>query len=145
MAKGNLTITPDALAKNWQQGVTNNVKKAQDSVNRMTENPMAKAAEAVDRQVAGVQAAAASGKTQAALLSVDFATWKSTTVSKMGERMAGGATTALPKMTRFAQYLIPTVNAGKQAIANMPRLTIQDSKNRMVAWVDHMHANPYKK
>lgn len=145
MARTSITITADQFTKNWQNGMNNNVTKMKDGVGRVTENPMAKAAEAVDRQVAGVQRAAQSGKTQAALLAVDLASWKTVTMQKIGERLSGGVAAAATKMNKFGQYLISTVNQGMAQVNTMPKLTLADSKAKMIAWVDFMAANPYKR
>lgn len=139
-----VTLTPDQFAKNWQTGLTGSVTKIQDGITRVTESPMAKAAAAKDKWVAGITKAANSGRWENSLNQVDVNTWKTVTKQKVGERLAGGAQAAVPKVQKFAQYLIPAVNAANQSIASMPKLTLQDSINRMVGFVTAMANNPYK-
>jgi hypothetical protein len=145
MAKSGVTISPDQFATNWGTGMTGSVTKIQDGVMRVQDNPMQKAAESVDKYVAGVQRAAASGRFQASLLAVNLQDWKNTTKQKVGERLAGGVTAAKPKMVKFGQYLIPTVNTLMQTVNQMPTMTLEDSINKMAAWARGMAANPYKK
>jgi len=38
--------------------------------------------------------------------------------------------------------LLPHIASGQQKIEKMPDLTLQDSKNRAVAWIDHMSKMP---
>lgn len=139
-----INITPDQLAQNWKNGLTNAVTKIQDGVSRVTENPMAKAAARQDAWVAGINKAAQSGRWANALNQVDLNTWKNNTRQKVGERLAGGAAAAVPKVQKFAQYLIPTVNAAVAQVDQMPKLTLQDSINRVATFMGYMAANPYK-
>lgn len=106
---------------------------------------MAKAAASSEKMLANLTAAVTSGKWANSLNSVDFNTWKTNTSQKVGERMATGATQAAPKMLKFGQWLIPTLNSAKSQIDAMPSATLQDNINRMVAQVNYMAANPYKK
>lgn len=144
MAKTQINIDPQSYAQNWGRGMTNAVGKMQEGVRRITENPMQKAADAVDRQVAGVQRAAQEGRTQAALRAVDFNEWKTKTAQKMGERVAGGVAAAQGKMQRFAAWLIPTINGGLPQINSMPAVTFEERKQKALAWMDYMHNNSYK-
>lgn len=139
-----ITMTPDQFAKEWQGRMTGSVTKIQEGVSRLQENPMAKAAQNKDAWVQGIMNAANSGRWENSLAQVDFATWKNVTRQKVGERLAGGAQAAVPKMQKFGQYLIPTVNAAVQGLDGMPKLTLQDNINRMVKFVSTMAANPYK-
>ncbi len=145
MSKSSISITADQFGTNWKNGMTANVTKMQEGISRVQENPMEKAAAAVDKYQAGVNAAVASGRYQAGLMQVNLADWKAVTKQKIGERLSGGVTAAQPKMTKFGQYLIPTINAGLGAIKALPNLTIDDSINRAGAWIRYMHENPYKK
>ena len=139
-----ITMTPDQLATNWKNGMTNAVTKIQDGVSRVTDSPMQKAAAAQDRYLAGVNKAVQSGRFANALNAVDLNTWKNVTKQKVGERLAGGATAAVPKVTAFAKYLIPAVNNAVAVVDGMPKLTLQDSINRAAAFMTTMAANPYK-
>jgi hypothetical protein len=142
---GQVTISPDQLTKNWQQGMTNNVKKIQDAVGRVTENPAQKAMAAKDKWVQGVQRAANEGRFEAGLSNVTLQDWKNNTIQKIGERMQGGVTAAGPKFQKFASYLISTVNAAKSVVDAMPNMTLNDSIQRAAAFMTYMSENPYKR
>lgn len=139
-----MNMSPQQFADAWKNGVTTNVQKTKDGVSRVTESPMDKAAARADAYVAGVTAAAQSGKWQAGLRQVTLADWKANTMAKIGERMTGGATQAMPKMVRFGAWLAPAVNAASQSIDNMPKQTLEDNIQRMTAFVRAMAANRYK-
>jgi hypothetical protein len=139
-----ITMTPAQLATNWQNGLTNAVQKIKDGISRVTDSPMAKAAASQDKWVAGITKAAQSGRWANSLNAVDLNTWKTVTAQKVGERLSGGATAAVPKVTKFATWLIPAVNAASAQVATMPKLTLQDSINRAAAFMTAMAANPYK-
>lgn len=139
-----VTISADQYSNNWSGGMAGSISKIQDGISRVTESPMEKAAQNKDRYVAGVMAAANSGKWEAGLRNVDLNTWKTNTRNKVGERLQGGVTAAKGKMAKFGAYLIQTINAGLPAIDAMPKLTIQDSINRSSAWIKYMNEHPYK-
>lgn len=139
-----VTMTPQQLATNWQNGLTGAVQKIKDGIGRVTESPMQKAAAQQDKWVAGIQKAATSGRWANSLNAVDLQTWKTVTAQKVGERLAGGAAAAVPKVQKFAAWLIPQVNAASQTISGMPSQTLQDSINRVAAFMTAMAANPYK-
>ena len=139
-----VTMSAQQFADNWRTGLTSSVQKIKDGIGRVTESPMAKAAQNQDKWVAGIQKAAQSGRWANSLNQVDLQTWKTVTAQKVGERLAGGAQAAVPKVQKFAQYLIPAVNAASQQIDGMPKLTLQDSINRVAAFMTAMAANPYK-
>jgi len=139
-----VTMSPAELAKNWQNGLTSSIPKIQSGIGRVTESPMEKAAARSDAYLAGVNKAVQSGRWQNSLRAVDLNTWRTVTAQKVGERLAGGATAAVPKVQKFATWLIPAVNAASAAIDNMPKQTLQDSIQRVAAFMTAMAANPYK-
>lgn len=143
--KTSTSITAQQFTKNWQGGMTQSVPKIQEGVRRVTDNPMAKAAAASDKYLNGVQQAVASGKFSSSLLAVDFNTWKTNTIDKVGSRLSGGVNAATSKMEKFGAWLLPTVNAGMQKVSSMPNMTLEDNINRMVTMVRHMAENGYKK
>lgn len=139
-----VSMTAQQYAELWKNGLTSAVQKTKDGVNRVQENPMQKAAARADAYLAGVQRAVQSNRWQNGLNAVDLQSWKTITMQKVGERLAGGAAGAVPKMQKFGAWLIPAVNNASQAIDGMPKLNLQDSINRMVTFVTTMAANPYK-
>jgi len=139
-----ITMTAAQYADQWKNGMGGSVQKIKDGISRVTESPMEKAAANQESYLAGVNRAVQSGRWANSLRAVDLTTWKNVTAQKVGERLAGGAQAAVPKMAKFAGYLIPTVNAAVASLDGMPKGTLQDSINRMVKFVQTMAENPYK-
>lgn len=114
-------LSPQQVAKNWQNGMANSTEKLKAGVMAVTEAPTAKAAQAVDRQVAGVQRAAASGKTAAALNRVTLPEWQNAMINKGAARVAAGAAAAVGKMQAFMSEFLPYLQQGVQQLSAMPR------------------------
>jgi hypothetical protein len=95
-----------------------------------------KAAQAIDRQVAGVQRAAASGKTQRALEAVSTQQWQQAVITKGLPRIGTGAMAAKPKFVTFMNQLLPYVQNG---LSQLPaRGDINQNAQRMLAWMQYM-------
>lgn len=109
------------VAINWRNGMSNSSEKLKAGINAVTESPTAKAANNIDRMVAGVQRAAQSGKTAAALKRVTLEDWKQAMLSKGVSRVAAGAQQAQPKVQAFMEEFLPHIAAGQAKIASMPR------------------------
>lgn len=138
-------LTPQELTAKWQQRTTAAIPDAQKGVQNVTKSPMEAAANNKDKWAQNVAKAAANGRFEAGLRKVSLEEWKTNTIKKMGERIAGGVQSAQAKHQRFAEYLIPTVAAGQAKVAAMPSMTLQDSIQRAAAMMTHMAQNPYRK
>ncbi len=126
--------TPQEVASKWARNLSGATDSIRAGIEAVTESPTAKAARAVDRQVAGVQAAAASGKTQRALMAVTLDEWKNAALNKGLPRIASGATAAEPKMELFMSEFLPFVESQVQTLdSKMPRGDFEQNINRMVA------------
>lgn len=99
--------TPQQAAANWAAGMSGASTKLKAGVNAVTTAPTQLAAAAVDRQVAGVQHAAATGKTQRALQAVSLQQWQNAMITKGLPRIASGAQAAIPKMQQFMGQFLP--------------------------------------
>ena len=119
--------TPQQAAQNWANNLSAATARVKSGVQSVSTSPTQLAANAVDRQVAGVQAAAASGKTQRALQAVSLADWQNAMINKGIPRIASGAQAAIPKMTNFLNQFIPYVQAGVQQLSQMPRGDIEQN------------------
>lgn len=139
-------ISAQQAADKWANNLSQATTSMTNGANAVTESPTAKAARRVDAQVAGVQRAAASGKTAAALNAVSVDQWRNAFVKKGIPRVATGATEAKPKMVTFMNFLLPVVQQGKaQLDQNMPRGDAAQNQARMNAWFQFMQGNKYKK
>lgn len=107
-------------------------------IDRVTESPTAKAASKQDKMLAGVTAAVQSGKWAAGLKRVSLDEWKRKTRDVGVNRVAAGIDAAKEKVVAFAEDLLPHIDRGREKIATMPDLTLDDSINRMTTFTRHM-------
>lgn len=133
------------VAASWQKGIQAAGPKMKAGVERVTESPMAKAAAASDRYIAGVTAAVESGKYQDGLLSVPLEEWKRLTIEKGVARVASGAKEAMPKMVQFLDQLLPYTESVSREIQAMPKGTLADSAARMVKNMEKMSEFRFRK
>ena len=130
--------SPAVAAQNWSTGMQNATQKITQGVNAVTVAPTSLAAQAVDRMVAGIQRAAATGKIQAALQAVSLTDWKEAMLNKGVPRIAQGATAAKGKMQAFLTQFLPHIQAGLAQIdSTMPRGELEQNINRAVAMMRH--------
>lgn len=133
-----------AVAAQWAQNLTAAVPRIKAGVMAVTESPTAKAAQAVDAYVAGVQRAAMTNKFQDGLNSVSLNDWQRATAEKGTAAIANGVAFAKPKMQKFLTWLLPQTEAIKQQIKSMPRGKGAAAKARMDANYAAMSALRYK-
>lgn len=113
--------TPQQAAQNWANNLSAATTRIKAGVQAVTVSPTSKAAQAVDRQVAGVIAAAQSGKTANALNNVSLSDWQNAMINKGISRIASGAQAAQGKVQNFLTQFIPYVQAGVAQLQTMPR------------------------
>jgi len=107
-------------------------------INRVTEAPGAKAAAQQAKMKSRLNAAIDSGKWAKRTASVPLDEWKKDMLEKGVGRVSAGLERSAGKIQAFAQQLIDHENTGLAALERLPSVTLQDSKNRMTAWFDHM-------
>lgn len=124
--------SPNEAAAKWSR----NLKAAKPSiiagVNAVTSSPMEKAAQKADQYVAGVQAAAESGKWQAGLRSRSLGDWKTSMTGKGMQRLESGVQAAEPKVLAFQSEFLPFVAQVQQAVNAMPDNTESDRDQKML-------------
>jgi len=131
--------TPQQAAANWARGMQNSTERIRQGVQAVTVAPTEKAVAAIPRQVAGVQAAAASGKTERALRNVSLEDWKRDMLEKGLTRVGPGASAAQPKMATFMGELLPFIESGKGRLdSQTPRGDLGMNLARMMAWAQYM-------
>lgn len=129
--------SPAQVAQNWSSGMGASTEKMKQGITAVTESPTAKAARRIDAQVAGVQRAAASGKTQAALERVSLEDWKRAALEKGVGRVAGGAMAAKQKFQDFMSQFLPHVEQGKRLLESTPRGDLETNINRAAIMMRH--------
>lgn len=138
MARGKVRVDAAGLAQKW----SNNTKAATgymaEGVDRVSVAPGKQAAEKADKMKQNILKSLDSGKWSRRVGAVSLDEWKESMKTKGVARISDGVDGATGKMTGFAEQLIAHENAGLSEISKMPDLTLQDSKNRVVKWIDHM-------
>lgn len=129
--------SPATVAANWQRGMANSSEKLKQGIQAVTQSPTAKAAQRIDAMVAGVQRAAASGKTAAALNAVSTEDWKKAMLEKGVPRVAAGASAAQPKFQAFMSRFLPHLQSGLAQLESMPRGDLETNINRANAMMRH--------
>lgn len=109
-------LNAQQVADAWAAGMASAGTKMKNGVMAVTQSPMEAAANAVDRQVAGVQRAAAEGRTQAALRAVSTQSWQNSYINKGIPRIQQGASAAKPKMAAFLTQFLPAQDAIRQSL-----------------------------
>lgn len=123
--------TASQVAKKWASRMQAATQDMKDGVSAVTVSPTEKAAQAVDKWFAGLQAARSDGTYEAGLRSVSNEQWKSAMITKGIPRVTDGVREAQPKMERFLGELLAHTDMVKSTIDAMPSTTRADRKARM--------------
>lgn len=123
----------NAVAQKWATRLSGATQAITDGVNAVTQAPGAKAAAQADVWLAKLQASR--DKWVRNVSAVSLGQWQQAMTTKGVQRIASGATAAVPKMTAFMQQWLPYEQAGVQALASQPRGTIDQNIQRMVTMV----------
>lgn len=103
-----------AILDKWKSGMAGASKAYQDGVNAVTESPMQKAAQNLDKAVANYSARVADGTMAAKLNAVSIGTWKSQCAIG-ASKLSTGAQKGSAKMGRFIANAIPMWQAQRAA------------------------------
>jgi len=107
-------------------------------IDRVTDNPCEKAAARQDKMLTNLTNAVTSGKWANGLRRVTLEDWKRKARDVGVNRVAAGIDAAAAKVVAFAEVLLPHVDRGRDKIAGMPDVTIDDNINRMTTFIRHM-------
>jgi len=130
-------LSPAEVAKKWSRNLGASTESIKAGVNAVTEAPTLKAARQVDQYLAGVSRAVADGKYLAGLRRVTLEDWRKSMIEKGVQRVAAGASAAIPKMEAFLGEFLPYVEAGQRMLESMPRGDIGQNIARAVAMIEH--------
>lgn len=125
-------VNPSEAAMAWSRGMLAAGSKIKDGVSRVTESPMAKAAQKAEAYVAGVQQAVQDGRWQAGLLSVSLEDWKQSMLQKGVANMQTGVKAGESKVRDFMQQFLPFAERVAQTVRAMPSDTLEQRLARMV-------------
>lgn len=132
---------PDAAsaAEKWVSRMSSSTEEYRKGIQRVQENPMAKAAQNVDAYRQGIMDAINDGRYVAGLQRVTLQQWKDAASKTGAERLASGATAGKPKMMAFLQSFLPFLANAQAQVKAMPNATFEQRKARMNAMADLVH------
>lgn len=132
--------SPEASVKNYLDAMANpqSKQKYKDSIDRVTENPMAKAADADELYLRRVQESVATGKRRRKLLETPMQLWKDNAKSVGADRLSSGAQKAAAKMRNHFSKWNPVYQQASDAVKTMPKGTREDAKARVNKVIDIM-------
>lgn len=133
-------LTVDQVVSKWSANTQNATGYMKDGVNAVSVNPMEQAAQQLPKALQNYQQAINSGRMASAMRGVSLSDWQNAMINKGVPRVAQGVTNAVPKTTAAFNKLLPYIQKGQDIVSKMPSTTLQDSKNRMSAFFDHMAA-----
>lgn len=131
-------LDASAIAAKWARAMQQAGESIKAGVAAVTEAPGAKAADAQERWLAGVQRARDEGTFAANSRAVTLEQWKRAMLDKGVGRISAGVTAAQPVFMDFMAQLLPIAQASSRAVAAMPKGTLEDSKARMIANMENM-------
>lgn len=132
--------TPDQIAQDWANRLGASRDKIQRGIESVTVAPGQAAARQADTWANNT--AAAKDKFRRNVAAVGLADWQGAMVSKGLDRVASGATAAVPKMTQFLTKLLPAIQQIKSTLP--ARGTYEQNKQRAIAMMDGLHKQSFK-
>ena len=137
-------VNADQFYQLWRDHLNQAVDRIRIGVQNTTENPCEKAAAAADRWLARIQEAYNSGRWQENLRSVSLDQWKRAMLEKGVPRITQGTAGAEPVVKDFARKLIDHLNnVVLPEIERMPKVTLEDSINRVTTFIRLMSQFTY--
>lgn len=132
-------VTADEYLEKWQRRTNAAGQDVRAGVERVTEAPGVKAAQAADRMLAGITESINNGKWQRAVAGVSLDDWKRQTIDVGIPRIAAGVNASVTKNRGKIEKLLSDVDAVQAEVDRMPKTTFQDRIQRMVAFSQGMH------
>ncbi len=131
-------LTPEQFADKHNRRTKAALEDMRAGVQAVTEAPTAKAAAKQEKMRQRLLEALESGKWANGLKRVSLEEWKEKMIELGLNRVASGLDANKNKVQEFASQLLPHIEAGQKVIEKMPDVTLEDSINRMTAFIRHM-------
>lgn len=131
-------LTPEQFADKHNRRTKAALEDMRAGINAVSEAPTAKAAAKQEKMRQRLIEALESGKWANGLKRVSLDEWKQKMLDLGVNRVASGLDANMKKVQDFAAQLLPHIEAGQKAIEKMPDVTLDDSINRMTAFIRHM-------
>jgi hypothetical protein len=138
-------LQPAQVSEKWNRRMKSAGPDVQAGVDAVQTAPSAQAIQKKDKFRQNLLKSIDDGTWEANLGKFSLGDYKNAMKTKGIPNMQNGIDSGTPKMTAFMQVALPHIASGQAAIGSMPDLTLQDSKNRSAAWIDHMAQLNYKK
>ena len=131
-------LTATEIAEKWRRHAEGAVADYTKGIDKVTESPTEKASRKQVKMRANLLKAIDDGKWAKGLKAVSLEQWKEASKVKGSANYGTGVRASEGKMAEFMAEVIPHIESGQSIIRNMPDITLEDSKARAVAWIDHM-------
>jgi len=131
-------LTPEQFQEKHARRLSGALEDIRLGVQNVTVNPMEKAVQAIPKMRQGFLDAIDRGKVEAGFKRVSLESWKRDMLEKGIDRIPVGIEKAKEKVIDFASQLLPHIDTGLTELRKKPDVTLQDSKNRVLFWMDHM-------
>jgi len=133
-----IKVTPEEYAEKQARNLKASTPDIRRGVERVTEAPTQKAAQAQDKMLARLTEAVQSGKWARGLNRVTLEDWKGQMLNKGVPRIAAGIDAAHDKVVSFASELLPFQASLQSTVTRMPDLTLEDNIGRAAEWMRGM-------
>lgn len=127
---------PKAVATKWNRNIKGSTESIKEGVARVEVAPSELAIKAKEKFKQRLIEAIDNGDWEAGLANVSKEDWQRA-MEKGIQRIPQGADMAVSDVEDFMADFLPHVEAGKQKVAKMPNVTLEDNINRMVEMVRH--------
>ena len=131
-------VNPQEYAEKWARRTRAATEDVRRGVERVSVAPGELAVANQDALVQNFVESVNSGRWAARTRGVSLQDWQKATIDKGIPRIGQGVETAQPKMARIAAELLPAVDAAAAAARALPKVTIEDSIQRMTVFVRKM-------
>jgi uncharacterized protein YeaC (DUF1315 family) len=131
-------LTPEQFAEKHNRRTKAALDDMRAGIENVTVAPTQKAAAKQEKMRQRLLEALESGKWANGLKRVSLEEWKQKMIELGLNRVASGLDANKKKVEEFAAQLLPHIEAGQKLIEKMPDVTLEDSINRMTAFIRHM-------
>lgn len=138
-------VTAEEYAEKWSRRLKGSTEDIRRGVDKVTVAPGLAAAKSADKMLAKLTEAVQSGMWANQVAGVSLEDWKTAFNVKGIGRIAAGVDAATPSQVVMATKLLKAVDESA-AIANaLPKVTLEDSINRMTTFVREMNKRKLRK
>lgn len=128
-------VTPEQAAAKWSTRLQASTGDITTGVRNVTEAPGIAAAR--QKQLWVTRVTQSADKWARRVSAVSLQEWQTAMIDKGINRISGGATAAIPKVTAFMQDFLPYVDQGVQQIRSMPKGNVDMGIARAAAMIRH--------